>query len=127
MNDRVEEIDDESDDRRQQHVQGHVAFLARWLPLRPAHDVDSGAITPSEKNTNPANKPKNPTKRRSMSTIGSTLRLLVRRPDCCRKVSRSAHPALIRINPARIQFAMYNAIYICWKKYEFGTRSGAFL
>ncbi len=33
------------------------------------HGVDSGAITLSEKNTNPANRPKNPTMRRSMSMI----------------------------------------------------------
>ncbi len=33
------------------------------------HGVDSGAMTLSEKNTNPANKPKNPTMRRSMSMI----------------------------------------------------------
>jgi hypothetical protein len=29
MNHRVEEVDDESGDHRQQHVQGHVVFLAR--------------------------------------------------------------------------------------------------
>jgi len=79
MNDRVEEIDDECDDHRQQYVQAHVLFLACRLPMRPAQDVESGAITPCEKNTSPTNKPKNPIKRRSMNTMISMLRILVRR------------------------------------------------
>jgi hypothetical protein len=33
------------------------------------HCVDSGAITLSEKNTNPANRPKTPTMRRTMNMI----------------------------------------------------------
>jgi hypothetical protein len=100
MDHRVEEIDDEGGDQRQQHVQGHVVFLnqipirpgqgmtgkgsdsirselVRWSPSWPAHDFDSGSITPSEKNTSPANRPKKPTKRRSMM-ITSTSRLSVR-------------------------------------------------
>jgi hypothetical protein len=80
MDDRVKEIDDERDNHRQQHIQGHLLFLACWLPLRPAHGVESGSITLSEKNTSPANSPKNPTKRRSMSMVRSTLSLLVARP-----------------------------------------------
>jgi hypothetical protein len=74
VNHRVKEIDDESDDHCQQHVQAHVLFLACRLP---AHDVESGLITPSENNTNPANRPKNPTKKRSMIAIENTLRLFV--------------------------------------------------
>jgi hypothetical protein len=73
MNDRVEEVDDENGNRRQQHIQGHDAILARWLP--PAHDVESGSITPFENNTRPANRPKNPTRSNSMIAIESTLRL----------------------------------------------------
>jgi hypothetical protein len=55
MNDRVEQVDDEGDDHHQQHVQGHVAFLACWL--RVAHEVESGSITPCENDTKPANRP----------------------------------------------------------------------
>jgi len=80
MNHCVEEIDDENDDDRQQHVQAHVAFLACRLPLRPSHDGDSGSITPCENNTSPANRLKNPTKRRSMIAIESTLRPFVGGP-----------------------------------------------
>jgi hypothetical protein len=68
----VAEANDESDDHCQQQVQSHVRFLACWLPLRPVHDVEPGAITPSTNNTNPANRPKKPINRKIMSAIGST-------------------------------------------------------
>jgi len=32
MNDRVEEVNDENDDRSQQHIQGHIySLLAGWI------------------------------------------------------------------------------------------------
>jgi hypothetical protein len=95
MNDRVEEIDDERGDHRQQHVQAHVLFLTRRLPLRPAHDVESGSITPCEKRTNPANRPKTATKRRNMVMFKITLRLLL----CDPIVSRSIVSYVAAVDP----------------------------
>jgi hypothetical protein len=78
MNYRVEKIEDESDDQRQQHIQTHVLFLACRLPLQSAHyDMDWGSITPCEKNTSPANMPKNPINSASMSAMSNTLCLVV--------------------------------------------------
>ena len=77
---RSREIDDERHHHRRQDVQGHAPFLACRLPFRRAHDVDPGSITPSAKNTSPANRPKNPINRSSMRMIRSTLPSQGRRP-----------------------------------------------
>jgi len=81
MNNCIEEIDHESDDQRQQNIQAHDVFLVCPLTLEMAHDDgDSGSITPCEKHTNPASRPKKPNKTTSMNAIKSTLSLFGLRP-----------------------------------------------
>jgi hypothetical protein len=74
MDDGVEEVDHESDDDRQQHVQSHVSCF----PIAAGYESDPGSMTPCEKRTSPTKKPKKAMSRSSISTVGSIRRLFLR-------------------------------------------------